>query len=363
MRRCGVLRSSGAAVVSCLFALAAVAERAIGASPHFATAVEQQAQPPLEERLKRIGAELFSGKDRFKEAIAELKEVLAVEPNSAEAHLLLGVAYRGLGSPEFLGEAVAELRQALTLNPALVPARLYLAYLYRDLGRPRRAKEELDTALGQAPGHPQLLALLADTERQLGHADRALPLLDRALEADRSFAQARYYRGLALIDLKRSEEAIAELETVVQSGPPVVEAYLALGTAYLDAGRADAALNVLPRAAKLAPDRPEIQLQLARAYRLKGLLARADDLLTRALARSTVPSTTAFSQYQQLESDLYLEQGLLRMQQGRLQAAAAAFQKVLDMDAHHPAAKVHMADVQARIKKQSGAKKAPGGAA
>ena len=36
-----------------------------------------------------------------------------------------------------------------------------------------------------------------------------------------------------------------------------------------------------------------------------------------------------------MESDLYLEQGLVRLQQGRLDAAAKAFKKVLDRDTNN----------------------------
>jgi tetratricopeptide (TPR) repeat protein len=315
------------------------------------------ARPSIPERLKRVRDDLFTRTDRVEASIDELKSILAVDPSSAEAHLLLGLAYRSLGTPEFLGEAVAELRQALALEPALVPARLYLGYLYRDLGRPQRAKEELATALTQAPGHPQLLALLADTERQLGDPTRALALADQALKADPSFAQARYYRGLALLDLKRREEGLAELEQVVQGGPPVPEAYLALGAAYLEAGRPDPALQVLTLGHKLAPDRPDLTVQLARACRLKGLLTRADQLITKALAGGTSPAYS-FSQFQQVESDLYLERGRVRLQQGRLEAAAAAFQKVLDMDSTHATAGAHLAEVKRRMQQQS--KKKPG---
>ena len=45
--------------------------------------------------------------------------------------------------------------------------------------------------------------------------------------------------------------------------------------------------------------------------------------------------TQASPVYQQVQSDLYLEQGLLRLQQKQLDAAAAAFQKVLNIDTNH----------------------------
>ena len=193
--------------------------------------------------MNRIREGLFSGTGRVNEAIRELKEILALDPGSAEGHLLLGIAYRTQGSPELVGEAVAELRQALALNSSFVPARFYLAHIYLDLGRAERAREELEAARAQAPGNPQFLALLGEAERQLKNPRRSLELNRQALQIDESFAEARYYLGLALYDLGQRDEAINELERVVQSGPKVVDAYLSLGTVYLEAGRFDRGLR------------------------------------------------------------------------------------------------------------------------
>ena len=302
----------------------------------------------IPERLSRIREGLFSGTGRTSEAIQELKEILAIDPGSAEGHLLLGIAYRTQGSPELTGESIAELRQALALNSSFVPARFYLAHIYLDLGRAERAREELETALAQSPGNPQFLALLGEAERQLKNPRRSLELNRQALQIDASFAEARYYLGLALYDLGQRDEAIKELEQVVQSGPKVADAYLSLGTAYLEAGRFDKALEVLLRGTKIDPARADIRIQMSRAYRSKGLLARAEEQLKLATPKgaSTLPSS--FSQFQNVEFDFYLEQGLVKLQRGQLEAAAGAFRKVLDIDPNHGPANRYLAEVYLR---------------
>ena len=293
-------------------------------------------------------ADLFSATAHVNEAIQELKAILALDPRSAEAHLLLGIAYRSVGSAELAGEAVAELRQAIELNPGFVPARFYLAHLYLDLGRAARAREELEAALVQAPANPQFLALLGEAERQLKNPRRSVELTRQALQADDSFAEARYYLGLALFDLGQRDEAIKELERVVQSGPNMADAYFSLGTAYLEAGRVDEALETLSRGIRIDPSRPDVRVQLARAYRSKGLLAKADEQLTLAMPRAAAGPASPFAQYQQLELDFYLEQGLLRLQQGRLDAAAKALQKVWAIDPNHGPTNRYLAEVYLR---------------
>ena len=111
----------------------------------------------VQDKLSRIGTDLFSVTPHPADDIRELKEILAAAPSLPEAHLLLGIAYRAQGSPDLMAEAVAELRQALALKPDLVLARLTLARVYLDMARALRARDELDAALdGRAA---QLLAV------------------------------------------------------------------------------------------------------------------------------------------------------------------------------------------------------------
>jgi tetratricopeptide (TPR) repeat protein len=301
------------------------------------------AQPSIQDRLNRVRTNLFSRADAVDDAIRELKAILASDPRSAEGHLLLGIAYRMQGAPELLGEAKAELRQALALNPGYVPARYYLAQLYLQVGRAERAKEEMEAALVQAPNHPQFLALLGEAERQLGNPGRSLELNREALKPDESFGEARYYLGLALFDLRQREEAIREFERVVQSGPGVVEPYLSLGTAYLDAGRIDDGMKTLVQASHINPARAEIRIQLARGFRSKGLLEKAEEQLKLAMPEGSATLSAPFAE--QVEFEFHQEQGLLRFQQGRLQAAAAIFQKLLDIDPNHGPTNRHLAEV------------------
>jgi tetratricopeptide (TPR) repeat protein len=303
-----------------------------------------QAPASSRERINRIGADLYSPRPHADEAIAELKTILAAEPNLAEAHMLLGLAYRIQGKPDMLGEAVAELRQALALNPDIGLARLSLARIYLDMARPARARDEINTALERAPGQPQLLTLLAEAERQLGNAARAIELTRQALAADPSAAQARYYLGLALMDSGDHAGAIKELQEVVKSDVNAAEANLGLGTAYLNAGRASEAVAALRESVRLEPSRAETHIWLARAYRLNGQLAEAAKELT---AASPSPESLA-ALYSNVQIEFHLEEGFVRLAQGRLDAAAAAFEKVLALDAGNNAAKDKLAEVNKR---------------
>jgi len=321
-----------------------------------ATLVAWQAatQATIQERLDRVRADLFSRTDRVSENVRELKEVLAIDPRSADAHMLLGIAYATLGTKDLKGEAIGEFRQALDLNPRLAEVRFYLARLYLDLGRPSRAREELDTALEQRPGHPEFLALLGEAERQLKNPRRAIDVTRQALQADSTFGPARYYLGLALLDAGQRDEGIKELEQIVLAGAPVADAYLALGAAYIDAGRGTEAVDTLSRGVRVDPARPELHIALARAYRSMGQLEKADAQLTLGRPKRASLADSSDYPYQQVELDFHLERGMVKLGRGQMAAAAEAFKKVLALEPSHEAATRGLAEANRRRPKNPG---------
>ncbi len=313
--------------------------------------------PALRDRVNQVGSDLFSPTPHPSEAIKELKAILAIAPDLPEAHLLLGIAYKAQGNPELMGEAVAELRQALALNPEMTQARLILARLYLDLARASRARDELQIALEKLPNDPQLLTLLAEAERQLGNPRRTVELTRQVLSTEPKFDQARYYLGLALIDLQQPAAAIQELERVAASGSNPAESNLSLGMAYLEVRRFDDAARVLREATKADPSRPEGHIQLARAYRLKGLL---NDAARELKLAAPAMSGSMSALYQNIETDYFLEQGLLRMAQGSLDAAVQSFEKVLTLDPNHAVAQRSLAEARKRLRERAAQKKTPG---
>ena len=71
----------------------------------------------VKERLSRVGSDILADASS-RRGVRELKAILATAPDSPEAHMLLGVAYRAQNQPDLMGEAVAELRQRWRSTPS-----------------------------------------------------------------------------------------------------------------------------------------------------------------------------------------------------------------------------------------------------
>jgi tetratricopeptide (TPR) repeat protein len=333
------------AALTIAWATPAIAQGPASSSPPAAARPPAASPEPLAARLARVQADLYGRAEHVEADVEELKAILGIDPTIAEAHMLLGLAYRALGRPELVGESKAELQEALALKPELIPARYFLAEVYLGLGRYENVQREMQTALQQVPGQPQFLAVLGEAERHLGNAARSAELNQQALARDPTFSRARYYLALAQLDLGQRDQAIANLEQVAATNVREPDVYLTLGRTYIDAGRTTNATTVLEEAATMAPGRADVHIALARAYRLRGLLTKAAAQLTAAKpAGSAVQPTEG---YQQVEADLNMEWGWVRLRQGQLANAGTAFQKAIDIapdkgEAHQGLAVVYL---------------------
>ena len=117
-----------------------------------ASAMAQAQTPRADLQGAQLGvAAQHLQQGKAEQAIRECKAVLAADPRSAPAHMLLGLAYLAQGSNAMIAEAKAELQQALDLDPELLWARFYLARLYLDQGLSEKAQEQLERGLKQQP--------------------------------------------------------------------------------------------------------------------------------------------------------------------------------------------------------------------
>lgn len=279
-------------------------------------------------------------------AIRECKAVLASDPRSAPAHMLLGLAYLALGSSAMIGDAKAELQQALDLDPELLWARFYLARLYLDQGSNEKALDQLERGLKQSPGLPHLLSLLGEVRRKLGDPAASVELNRRAIAADPTMTPARYFLALAYLDLKREQEATAELEKAVQAPPVTPEMYNTLATLYLKTGRLAEAEDSCRKAMALDRSRPDTYLNLARVYNARHASDKALEALRAALPEGKEFTVSEF--YQGLQADIAVERGAAYVDKKMYTQAAGEYVRALDLDPRRAAVHRRLAELYLR---------------
>ncbi len=119
---------------------------------------------------------------------------------------------------------------------------VYLEALTRRLlGDHEIAAELLSELLRRKPDFPRASVVLADTYRQQGVSDRALPLFERAVEANQGDLEATYGLAMSQLELGNLAEARAMLERLNSQGRNFGIVHAALATIHRQEGRPEAA--------------------------------------------------------------------------------------------------------------------------
>jgi tetratricopeptide (TPR) repeat protein len=296
-----------------------------------ASAVTWAQAPPTQSQGEQLGVaaeHLQQGK--VEQAIREVKRVLAADPRSAPAHMLLGLAYGALGSTDRIADAKAELQQALDIDPELLWARFYLARLYFDQGLSEKAQQQLELGLKQSPGLPHFLSLLGEVRRELGDPGASVELNRKAIEAGVTMTPAHYFLALAYLDLKQEQAAMAEFEKAIQSPLVTPETYNALASLYIKKQRFAAAEDLCLKAIALDRSRPDAYLNLARVYNGQNASDKALEVLRAALpAGKEFPATEYF---QGLQADLAVERGVAYAAKKMYAPAIEEYTRALEFD-------------------------------
>ena len=161
------------------------------------------------------------------------REILTIDPNSAEADMLMGEAYDDQKNDE---GAIEQFQAAVKANPKAPNAHFGYGYLLWKGVKYEEADREFRAELANFPDNPLALAYLGDTEMHLNHSGDALPYLERAIRIQ----------------------------------PAIQIAHLDMGILYQGEGRKDEALREFKAAEKLTPNDPGVHWQLGRFYQSTG---------------------------------------------------------------------------------------------
>jgi tetratricopeptide (TPR) repeat protein len=160
--------------------------------------------------------------------------IIALNPNSAEAHMLAGEALDEMKEPV---DAVRELRAAVQANPREPNVHFALGYLLWTQGRTAEAAQEFQAELKNIPGHNQATLYLADSYIQMNRTQEATPLLESLVKMNPTSSMAHLDLGIAYAEAGRKDEALGEFKTAIALKPEEVNAHWRLGRLYRSMGK------------------------------------------------------------------------------------------------------------------------------
>ena len=204
------------------------------------------------------------------------RQILAVEPNHADAIHLLGVIAHQMGEHE---TAVEYIERAIGLKGSAPAFHNNLGGAYRALRRIPEAIACYRRALEVKPDYAEAHNNLGNAFKDQGKLDEAVACYRRALELKPDYAEAHNNLGVALKDQEKLDEAVACYHRALELKPDLVEAYNNLGLALKDRGEIDEAIACYRRALELKPDFAEAHGNLGNALQGPGEARRIARLL------------------------------------------------------------------------------------
>lgn len=139
-------------------------------------------------------------------------------------------------------DALADLEQVLAVQPCNIAALKDCAAALSSLGRGQDARRYYEQVLAAEPGDAETLNNLANIRRATGQFRDALPLYDQALKLAPNIAEIWSNRAAALSELQRYGEALESADRALRLRADLAEAWNNRGDALRELGRLDEAL-------------------------------------------------------------------------------------------------------------------------
>ncbi len=224
-------------------------------------------QPRASLAYANLAAQMY-GQDRLVDAENLARRALAIRPDNAAAHNVLGNVLSELGRYD---EAETHYQRALEQRPDSPVYLFNYATVLRATGKRDRAIELLRRALAVRPDYIPALNGLAILYRESGRTAEAERLYRRILEISPCEARALYNLGNLVYDEGRRAEAMELYQKALECEPTLAEAAINLATEYEKDGRWRDAFDVLHATFEHNPSHYRLR------YRLGLLLAAAPE--------------------------------------------------------------------------------------
>ena len=176
------------------------------------------------------------------------KEILALNPDSAEADILTGEALDEQGDD--VG-ATEQFRAAAKAKPREPNVHFGLGYLLWKQSKYEEAAVEFQAELANDPSSVQSIAYLADSWVELNKYDKAEPELKRAIAAIPTIEMAHRDLGIIYASTGRNEAAETELKRAIELDSQDIAPHWRLARLYQATGKKEEAKAEFAIASKM----------------------------------------------------------------------------------------------------------------
>jgi predicted O-linked N-acetylglucosamine transferase (SPINDLY family) len=253
--------------------------------------------------------------NRFAEAEALYRQMLAAAPGHARALDLLGVLAAQTGRPD---EGIELLQRAIAADPRLLSAYQNLGHAYRRQGRVEESLAAYRRLLELEPGNAHALnqvGELLEKRGGAGDADAALASFREAVRRQPDYPKALFNLGNALAGRNDFAAAVSCFERLLALKPDFVDGFTNLGNALVGVRNFDQALACYDHVLRIKPGDPAATVNRAHALAASSRFEEAFAAYEAAIRLNPA------------NGELHTHAGEALMELDRLPEAVAAFRR------------------------------------
>jgi tetratricopeptide (TPR) repeat protein len=237
--------------------------------------VSCSSNPEKEKAEFLASGEKYAKAGKYHEAVIQFRNVIQIDPRSANAHYQLALAYLKLKSVQ---QAYQELVSAVELDPKNTDAQLRLAELFLGGHKYNEAQKTLEMVIATDPGNAWAHTLLGEKHAAVQDWPLAIREFETAMARDQ--AQIENYANLAFVysSTGRAAEAEAVLRKAAVAQPKSLETMIMLARFYYAQHRLPEAEAAIRAASEANPEAKAPRLLLAKIYIDAGRTAEAEQV-------------------------------------------------------------------------------------
>ena len=220
-------------------------QRYAQAIPYLRAAAERS---PKNLEMRSVLAQSCLYAKQYNCTLEQYRQILLLNPDSAQAHVLAGEAYDGMNQT---AQAITEFQAAEKAAPTEPNVHFGLGYLLWKQHRYQEAAEEFRKEIVNEPMHAQALAYLGDSEIKLERPAEAEAILRRAVHQMGAPPLAWLDLGIVLAAQGKNDEAAADFQQAAKLDPNAVDAHWRLARLYQTMGKTQEARAEFARARAL----------------------------------------------------------------------------------------------------------------
>lgn len=209
---------------------------------------------------------MLIARSRFQEAIGELQQHLADDPNNPIVHAQLALC---LSELKQYHEATEEARRAIHLGPDLSYPHYALAAVFLARNRSKEALAAINEAIRIDPEDADHFALLSRIEFGRSRWQPALAAADSGLAIDPEHVACSNLRAMSLVKLGRKAEAGATIDTALARNPEVALTHANQGWTLLQQRQPKKAMEHFREALRIDPELEWARLGIVEAMKAR----------------------------------------------------------------------------------------------